>query len=763
MTVVIVTFFFIASPAFIREGLDPSWRKVLLHARYLDLGFGNQIIYSGGPLSTVYTKVFSSHFFHERFLSITLFVVFYLAFLVNAVRRSGTEFVAIIGTTPFLLSNIPDAVYIGMPFCASMLGTIQPQQRRIRALVAVGAAASAVATLAKFTVFPVALIGFLIVDALAVSNRRFPIAIIVYALSLTAIFSLTSPNGALIEFLLGSLDFSVGYSEAMSIPGPTVEICLVLAGALTMTGLAAVNEFGVVRGGESPFTAAFARVIMIGIFLFACIKAGFVRHDVHAVIAWHGLVLASAVYCAFSWRTFSPIMAALAALALAGLLSVFGSWSEHIAIPAYEIASSQFQARKMDLLGWADFLSGPKEWLSLQEAAENKAAGQVRAQHPLPALDGTVDVIPSIQSTLIAHNLRYVPRPSIQEFATYTHRLIEKNRAFFSGERAPDFILMAPEQIDNRYPAFAEGPIWPDLLARYAPQDLADGIAVLHKRARPLDLPMRTLQTQSGTVGEPLVLDPSVQSAIFARIDLQPTLLGWLAGLLFKSDILAIQIQFTDGTERRYRFIPAMAREGFFLSPLIATGEAYIELAAGLSQANPSKVKSFTIQPGMMADWLWARQFMVRLDTMDDAALRADMVHSEMSPRARQRLELLSIMYQAPNAKLAMLNRDLFAHAPTKFSLPTNAKQTLDIGFGILDGAWRDDAKTDGVCFRVTIPGAPAPAWERCLDPMQTSADRGPQQATITLPQTVDSIELETACRNNCAWDWSYWSRISVW
>jgi hypothetical protein len=39
-----------------------------------------------------------------------------------------------------------------------------------------------------------------------------------------------------------------------------------------------------------------------------------------------------------------------------------------------------------------------------------------------------MDAIPSIQSALIAHGLRYVPRPSIQQYATYTRRLIEKNR-----------------------------------------------------------------------------------------------------------------------------------------------------------------------------------------------------------------------------------------------------------------------------------------------------------------------------------------------
>src|SRR5690242_13786789 len=76
LTSIITTFFMMMSPTFIQEGMDPSWREALLHARYVDLGFGNQIVYSGGPLSIVYTRVFSSSFFHERLLSLLLFTGF---------------------------------------------------------------------------------------------------------------------------------------------------------------------------------------------------------------------------------------------------------------------------------------------------------------------------------------------------------------------------------------------------------------------------------------------------------------------------------------------------------------------------------------------------------------------------------------------------------------------------------------------------------------------------------------------------------------
>jgi hypothetical protein len=763
LTSVIVTFFLVMSPIFIQEGMDPSWREALVHARSVNLGFGNQIVYSGGPLSIAYTRIFSSSLFYEQLLSTLLFSFFYLAFLINAAGRSGTGLVAVAGTTPFLLGVIPDAVYLGLPFCTSLAGTLRPQKGRNYTVLALGVAASAAATLAKFSVFPVALIGFLVVDALAPGSRRFPIAMVGYGLSMAMIFKLTSPNGVLTEFIGNSLDFSAGYSEAMSISGSTIELCLIFVGALTILGLVMAHEFREVRDGESRYPAAFGRILIACIYLWACLKGGLVRHDAHAVIAWHGLSLAAAAYCALFWRRFSRGMAtAFVILVTAGPVFTVGAWGRYSDRPAFEIVSTQIALRKMDLYGWIQFLSEPGRWLVSNDAKRHAASEQLRIQHPLPWLDGTVDTIPSIQSALIAHGLRYTPRPSIQQYATYTRRLIEKNREFFRGDRAPDFVLMAPEVIDDRYPAFAEGPIWPDLLARYAPQDLVDGLAVLRRRDRPLDLQLRRMQTQRGTVGERLVFEPNIQGAIFARIDLQPTIIGRLVTMLFKASMLDISVRYVDGTEAHYRFLPAIAREGFFLSPTIASAEDYLELAGGLAETNPRKVKSFVIEPVMLAKWLWAKQFLVTLDAMQDDALRADLANTEMTSRAKQRLELLSVLEEARSARLAMLPIGLFAHAPVKFSVRVDARRNLDVGFGIIDGAWQGDASTDGVCFRVTVPNAPTPAWERCLDPKQISADRGPQQATIMLPEVADTVELETACRVNCSWDWSYWSRISL-
>jgi hypothetical protein len=628
---VILTSFKLLSPLFVTEGLDPSWKAALLHARLLDLGFGNQVVFTGGPFSHVYTQTFSSQLFHENMLATALFAMFYTLFVINAARRSESIFAAAIGTLPFL-NNAADPLFLGLPFCASLLGTLPVQTKHVRLLVAIGAVASAIATLAKFSVFPIAILGFLVVDLISLSRRRLPTALIVYVFTLLALFFVTSPNGSLLQYFRGSLDAVAGYSEAMSISGPPEELGLFLAAALLLLGVAALFEFQQTRSGELPLALAIGRVAILGVFLVVCAKAGFVRHDGHAVLGWGGLALAAGACCAFSWWAFPRRLAfVFLALTLVAIVCPLGRLSWQTKLPIRAVISSQITERQAAYADWIYFISGPRRWLARQRATEKAAYEQIHRHHSWPQLAGTVDTIPNAQSTLIANGLRYQPRPTLQEYTTYTHGLIERNRAFFHSDQAPDFLLMAPGSIDLRHPAFTEGPIWPDLLARYAPYRIIEGLALLRKRDRPVDLRMQAVRTLSGVVDQALDLAPLPEGAIFARIDVQPTFWGRLAGLVFKSSPLLMDVQYTDGTETRYRFIRAIAREGFVLSPLIATTEDYVSLALGEARANSQKVRAIAIRPAVFAKWLWSETFTIQLEMIEHEPLRPSLEQDEAS------------------------------------------------------------------------------------------------------------------------------------
>jgi hypothetical protein len=619
---VILTFYKALTPSFISDGLDASWRAAMLFARSLHLGFGDQIVFTMGPLSHVYQSTFSSNLHSEKILSILLMTLFYALFMVQVANESKNVLVACIAALPFFVNILEDPAFFGLPFCASLTATLAVQSAQVRALVALGAVASAMATLVKFSVFPMAAAGFLIVDILAISKKRFPAALAVYGSAMAGILAVVSPETSLLTWLGANIETASGYTEAMSLSGSTQELVLITATMFVIVGLVARNEMRRFQAGESPLAAACGRVAIVAVFLWVCAKGGLVRHDLHAMMAWYGLGFAAAAYCAFSWRTLSrPLAFACLVLAAVGLVGTCVRLNAAIKVPARVLVSDMIAQRKTEYLNWAAFLARPGLWLSEQEAKEHAAIERLRSARPLPKLDGTVDTIPSMQSALIANGLQYWPRPVFQEYVTYTHGLVERNRAFFQGSRAPKYILMAPGSIDGRHPATAEGAIWPELLARYTPQDIIDGAALLRKRERPVDIAMQPLRTQPATMNSPIDLTPLPDKAIFAHIDVQPTFLGKLANLVLKSAPLHIDVQYVDGTEAHYRFIPAIAREGFFLSPLIANAENYISMATGKAGSNPQKVKSFVIRSDTLANWLWSQTVTIRLDVLEDDVL----------------------------------------------------------------------------------------------------------------------------------------------
>jgi hypothetical protein len=273
---------------------------------------------------------------------------------------------------------------------------------------------------------------------------------------------------------------------------------------------------------------------------------------------------------------------------------------------------------------------------------------------------------------------------------------------------------------------------------------------------------MQSLPTLLATINSPVDLAALPSKAIFAHIDVQPTLLGQLATLVLKSAALHIDVQYVDGTDARYRFIPAMGREGFFLSPLVANAENYISLATGKAGSNPQKVKSFVIGAGSLARRLWSQSFTIRLGALDDNTLMAAEEKKQPGREMRRKLDLVSVQNANPGVQVALVASGMLAHAPTALNIPAAGHRTLDLGFGLLDEAWKGDASTDGVCFRLSAGGSISPLWQRCLDPKQVATDRGEQRAEIALPENVTSLTLETLCGKSCAWDWSYWREISL-
>lgn len=109
----------------------------------------------------------------------------------------------------------------------------------------------------------------------------------------------------------------------------------------------------------------------------------------------------------------------------------------------------------------------------------------------------------------------------------------------------------------------------------------------------------------------------------------------------------------------------------------------------------------------------------------------------------------------------------LGVHAPgeIRYSLQPG---TYRVGgrYGICAGAYQNGARTDGVLFRVQAdPGPGTPLFERFLNPVSVTEDRGLQhlETLVTMDAPGDlTFATDPGPRGNSQWDWSFWADIHV-
>ena len=80
--------------------------------------------FTTGPLSHVYDLTFSKALYHEKILSILLIALFYTLFIAKIAHENRNVFVACIAVLLFFVNIFVDPAFIGLPLCASLLGTL---------------------------------------------------------------------------------------------------------------------------------------------------------------------------------------------------------------------------------------------------------------------------------------------------------------------------------------------------------------------------------------------------------------------------------------------------------------------------------------------------------------------------------------------------------------------------------------------------------------------------------------------------------------
>jgi hypothetical protein len=397
------------------------------------------------------------------------------------------------------------------------------------------------------------------------------------------------------RYFLAQPDIVWGYTDAMSLAGPREEVWVFLA-------VAALLVWAV---WTAAGRAGWRTILATAAFLFLCFKAGFVRHDAHALIAASALLVVGSV-AVLLWPSVPRVVGF--AVALAGWAAIAGSYE-----PARPLeVASRFTGAVSKSIDGVQIRVFHGDWLPAWFQTANQG---ISRRQPLPVTSGTADLYLAELSVLLANGANWSPRPVLQSYSAYTAGLATLNEEHVRLAGA-DRVYFGPGSVDDRHPALDDGSSWPVLLANYDPVGFAGPYAVLDRRARPSKVEVGQLLFAGRAMVGTQVPIPAA-AAVWAQIDIEPTMLGKLASLVFKRPALAIEVRYASGRTRTYRFIPALGKRGFLLTPTVSASRDFVALQSAQADVLLSGKRPISFRLlDASSKHFWEQSFNVRLSPL---------------------------------------------------------------------------------------------------------------------------------------------------
>lgn len=198
----------------------------------------------------------------------------------------------------------------------------------------------------------------------------------------------------------------------------------------------------------------------------------------------------------------------------------------------------------------------------------------LRLSENLRAMIGekTVDIYPWESVIAQAGHLNWLPRPIFQNYITYTPFLDQKNQEFYSGERAPAFVLWhfhSFQDIANRY-GFSTDPLTIDAIFRHYRIEECDGLYCLFSH-QPVE--QLTNEKAVGSIAsrwnEWIPVKDFQGDILRAHTTVRRNWLGRLNMALWKEGAVYIDYRLKNGEIKTHDLVIDNAGSGIWVSPYI--------------------------------------------------------------------------------------------------------------------------------------------------------------------------------------------------
>ena len=543
---------------------EDTWRFALNYAPAQGLAVGRDVIFTCGPL--IYL-LFPQHFggnlaqglLFQTALWLVLATIFAdIFFRAGFALRNLALFSFCFGlAAPLFWFNSLGTEYLMLAGALMLIVIFHLRgslTRYVTALVLVG-----LLPLFKLTAGMVgfaALAGFLVERAIRRRWRALPEAILAalvpVAVTTAVCLSLMPPAYSILGYLRGSAELTSGYSVAMSMWGPRIEI----VSALEATAVLVILLW--LHAAASPKMARF-HALLIAFPLFASFKHGFVRQDTHIV----------------NFFCFVAVALALASLTV----SLHGKTIQHVVFLVI-----------LFLMIWQDNVGRLWGMSVVTESTGVRAVqvlwGALRFDRLKQKLDPSVEAFPqnlriepelvnligdspiaslSVEYTnLAAARMQVRLYPVVERYSAYTPYLDGLNAAWIR-DNGPRFLIFDGKSIDEREP-WAETPaMWLEVYRWYDTRLLGARNLLLERRSGPRFASLETIGrfriTLPGELRLPVSRDP-----VFWTMNCGQSIRGRFQRLMFPVPRVSATVHETVGLGRSARVIPEV-----LVSPVLGT------------------------------------------------------------------------------------------------------------------------------------------------------------------------------------------------
>jgi hypothetical protein len=580
-TLLVTTFAVASFPGDFRPiatGLDPSWIYAINRLPHTEFRFGSDVVFSYGPLGYFLVPVDIGTNVVQAALSWMGIQLATVLVVVHHYRRTrALEGVALFSASVLL------ALSFALPYeyrplvVLGLLLSIDPRDRAASRIASPAAVLLGAVLVYTKTTAAVAAVAMLLGSGLArlaqrrITWRHLATGVALFLAAATGLgLLLTGGPVGLGRWVRGIWEVASGFAEAMSVPQP---------GGLLWPGIAGLLAVGVAlvlvtrRSWETLAVA-----VAVALMALLAFRHAYIRH--HGRLVYAVLLAALAIVALTLGSRRELAILAIASVAVVGLgVAAFltpgclCTWRSEALGP--EGVGNVI--RLATLPSTEDRVRWRTNRLLARDRLPPDLLARVRRSPP-----GT-DALPEEVSFIPANDLRWIPNPTIQSYATYTTYLDRWAAEHFGGAGAPNTVLVEFVDIDGRHAMFAAPRMWRALLSRYEPAGTARGrfgeVTVLARTAsEPIDLrPIGSVTVAAGH-WEPV---PAATGLVFAGIHLEPTTLGRLAGLAWRIDPVLLDVRFETGAVATFRLIPATSGGGVLISPLPLSGAEFRGLWSG--------------------------------------------------------------------------------------------------------------------------------------------------------------------------------------